>query len=364
MVVNYNNAHNGLRYNCSHSLACYGEPECQSLSGKRLDALVAEQVLAALQPAALELHLAAAADLEQQRQQLHQHWQQRLERATYEAERAARQYHAVEPENRLVARELERRWNEALGEQQRLQREYEQFCAARPARLSAAEREQVRQLAEDIPALWSSPTTTAADRQRLVRLLIEQVEVTVEGQSERVRVSIRWSGGDVSHHELVRSVRSYAQLSDYGRLWERIDALRGEGKSMAAVAAALNAEGFRPPKGAERFSGGMVGGLLTRQCAGPGGSRGESVSGALRAGEWLLGELARYLGMPAATLHHWVRAGWVRARKLSVPGGFWAVWATGAERRRLGRLRRYQQAHPNQAIPAGLKRPGSVKRRK
>jgi membrane fusion protein (multidrug efflux system) len=67
-VVNYNNARNGLRYNCHRALTCYGEPECQSLSGRRLDEFVAEQVLAALQPAALELHLAAAADLEQQRQ--------------------------------------------------------------------------------------------------------------------------------------------------------------------------------------------------------------------------------------------------------------------------------------------------------
>jgi DNA invertase Pin-like site-specific DNA recombinase len=90
MVVNYHNAKNGLRYNCHRALVCYGEPECQSLSGARLDALVAQQVLAALQPAALELHLAAMAEGEKQRQSLHRHWQQKLERATYQVERAAR----------------------------------------------------------------------------------------------------------------------------------------------------------------------------------------------------------------------------------------------------------------------------------
>ena len=66
--------------------------------------------------------------------------------------------------------------------------------------------------------------------------------------------------------------------------------------------------------------------------------------------------------MPAATLHHWRRAGWVRARKLAVPGGLWAVWATGAERKRLQRLRRYQQASPNQEIPEELKTPLPTKR--
>jgi len=363
MVVNYNNAKNGLRYNCNHALACYGEPECQSLSGTRLDAFVAEQVLAALQPAALDLHLAAAEDVEKQRQSLHQHWQQKLERAGYEAERAARQYGAAEPENRLVARELERRWEEALHEQRRLQQEHEQFCAQRPAQLAAAQRQQIRQLAQDIPELWSAESTTAVDRQQLVRLLIERIVVTVQGQSEQVKLAITWSGGFGSEHAFVRSVRSYAQLVDYPRLCARIEALRGQGKSMAEVAASLNAEGFLPPRRVTRFSGGMVAGLLARKYAQAGASHGRRLAKALRKGEWLLGDLARHLGMSPATLHHWRKAGWLRARKLSVVGGLWAIWATGPERRRLARLRRHQQTKPNQEIPEELKTPASTNRR-
>jgi DNA invertase Pin-like site-specific DNA recombinase len=362
MVVNYNNAHNGLRYNCHRSLVCYGEPACQSLSGKRLDAFVTQQVLAALQPAALELHLAAAADVEQQRQLLHQNWQQQLERARYEAQRAFRQYQAVEPENRLVARELERRWETALQEQARLEQDYQQFCAARPAKLSAAEREQIRQLAEHVPQLWSADSTTAADRQRLVRLLIEQIEVTVQGDSERVRLAITWSGGFTSQQELVRSVQRYEQLVEYPRLCARMEELRSEGKSMDAVAACLNAEGFHPPKRVERFTGPMVAGFLARKYEKAGEAYGRRVAEALRKGEWLLGELARHLGMPQATLHHWRKLGWVRARKLAVAGGLWAIWASGAERRRLSRLRRYQQSKPNQRIPEALTTPQAAKK--
>jgi DNA invertase Pin-like site-specific DNA recombinase len=359
MVVNYNNANNGLRYNCHRALVCYGEPECQSLSGQRLDALVARQVLQALEPAALELHLAAVEDQEQQRQRLHQHWQQKLERAGYEVQRAARQYGQVEPENRLVARELERRWEEALREQGRLEQEYEQFWDERPARLSAAQQEQIRQLARDIPQIWEAESTTAADRQRLVRMLIERIVVGVQGQSEQVKVAITWSGGFVSEHQLVRTVRSYQQLSDYPRLCERMEALRAEGKSMEEVAEVLNAEGFRPPKCVERFTGGMVAGFLARKYAKAGEDHGARVATVLSKGEWLLGDLARHLGMPPATLHHWRKAGWVRARKLPVAGGLWAIVATGAERRRLSRLRRHQQRKPNQEIPKELTTPAT-----
>ena len=92
----------------------YAEPRCQSLAGGALDELVAGQVLSALEPAALELSLRAVADAERERGRSAHQWEQRLERARHDAERAARQYHAAEPENRLVARELERRWEQAL----------------------------------------------------------------------------------------------------------------------------------------------------------------------------------------------------------------------------------------------------------
>src|SRR5689334_5317979 len=170
MMVGYGGRGSRLRYSCGRAAVEYAEPLCQGLAGGVLDDLVAVQVLAALEPAALELSLAAADDLQRQRQQLHQHWQQQRERAGYQAERARRQYDAAEPENRLVARELERRWEEALKEQRRLEEEYARFGRNQPAGLSACEREQIRSLARDLPALWYAATTTAADRQRIVRL--------------------------------------------------------------------------------------------------------------------------------------------------------------------------------------------------
>jgi DNA invertase Pin-like site-specific DNA recombinase len=355
LMVNYNDHGRSLRYCCSRSLTSYGEMECQTLSGRRLDALVAQQVLEVLQPAALELHLAAADDIEQQRKLLHQNWQQQLQRADYAAELASRQYQSVDPENRLVAAALERRWEEALRAQSRLRAEYEQFCQSQPARLTDSERQQIRQLAQDIPALWHAETTTAEDRKRLVRILIDKIEVDVQGKTEQVKVAIHWSGGSVSRHDLVRTVQRYEQLADYPRLCARIDELRQEGKSMAEVAVCLNAEGFHPPKRVERFTEGMVSGFWTRKCSKGSGRKG--LACLLEKGEWLLGDLARHLGVPQVTLHRWRKGGWVRARKLEDSGGHWAIWASGPERRRLGQLRQYQQKYPNQSIPPGLTTP-------
>ena len=129
MRVAYHAKGTPVYYRCQTRSLEYGEPFCQSLAGGSLEALVTEEVLQALEPATLELSLQAVADLERERQRLDRHWQQRLERARIEAERAARQYHAVEPENRLVARELERRWEQALREQRDLEEQYDRFQA-------------------------------------------------------------------------------------------------------------------------------------------------------------------------------------------------------------------------------------------
>ena len=357
LMVSYGGRASRLRYSCSRARVEYAEPLCQSLAGRVLDDLMATQVLAALEPAALELSLAAADDVQHERARLHRNWQQQVERARYEAGRARRQYDAVEPENRLVVRELERRWEEALQEQRRLEEEYARFRGRQPEGLSAAEREQIRALARDLPALWQAPTTTAADRQRIVRLLVEEVIVTVRGESERVDVTIRWAGGFSSGHELVRPVQRYRQMADYGKLLKRIDELRKAGRTLAEVAEHLNREGFHPPKRSALFTKGILAGLLAQR--GRKGPRPRAVAerGVLGEHEWLLTDLARKLEMPQATLHRWVRAGWVHARKLSTPGGHWVIWADADELERMAHLRTCPRGWSEEPVLARLTKP-------
>lgn len=357
LMVSYSGPASGLRYQCSRAAIEYAAPLCQGLAGRPLDELVSAEVLAALEPARLELSLAAADDLEQERARLHQVRQQEVERACYEVERARRQYDAVEPENRLVARELERRWEAALKEQRRLEEDYTRFCRSQPAEVSAEERVQIRALAQDLPALWQASGTTAADRQRIVRLLVEEVVVAVQGDSERVEVTIGWVGGDRSRHELVRPVRRYEQLADYPRLLNRISELRKSGLTLAEVALRLNEEGFRPPKRSKIFKKGIVANLVAKARRNGPRPRALADGQLLENQEWLVSDLARHVGMPQATLHRWIRVGWVHARKLPTPGGHWAIWADAEELERMTQLRTCPRGWSEEPVLAELTKP-------
>lgn len=226
-----------------------------------------------LEPAALELSLPAAGQIQEERERLHGHWRHRLERSGYEADRAARQYHAVEPENRLVARELERRWEESLQAQRQLEEDYRRFQAEQPRELSSKNQDTVRALASDIPALWKLPTTTAADRQSIVRHLVEKVVVLVQNDTEYVDVTIHWMGGMTSQHALIRPVGRYEQLRDYDRLMERIMGLRKQGRTSREIAEQLTREGWRTPRARKVFPSHMVRRLISRRGSGGSASR-------------------------------------------------------------------------------------------
>lgn len=230
MSAQYPNGGRFQRYNCSRLAVNYGAPICQSLSGTALDALVAGLMLRALAPTALEVSLQLAEDLELERNALHRQWRQRLERAHYEAERARRQYDAVEPENRLVVRTLEQHWEAALADELRLQAEHERFLAEQPLPLTVDQRAMIERLASDIPTLWAAPSTTPADRQAIARLMLERVIVTVQGESEVVLVECHWAGGTRTRHELRRPVARLTQLSDHAALLTRIRDLRAGGQ--------------------------------------------------------------------------------------------------------------------------------------
>ena len=353
----YSGKANRLRYMCTRAMIDYGEAVCISLSGAFLDHFVAAQLLAMLQPASLELSLVAEHTLRAERTQLEKHWQQRLERARYSADRAARQYHATEPENRLVGRELERQWEEALSHEQQEQEAYARFCRDQPTELTSPERDAIRRLAQDLPGLWNGPETTSQDRQEIVRVLLEQVTVEVQGDSEQVDVTLHWAGGVQSQHRVIRPVARYEQLSTYPQLLARIEQLRHDGMSCARIAEHLNREGFYPPKRTTQFNGGMVARLLSR--GGLNGPRPRAMieSGVLEPHEYWLSDLARKLTIPRITLYKWQSVGWVHSRKVSDALGRLALWADDEELERLRQLRSYKRQWPTPRYPATLTTP-------
>lgn len=326
-------------YDCTRQRGNYGGPLCQHVAGPCLDAFVSEQVLAALAPAALELSLAASEHVEQERASLAQLWQQRRERAAYEAERAARQYHAVEPENRLVARTLERAWEEKLAARQQLEEESHRVLREQPRVLTELEREAIRQLAADIPALWAAPMTTATDRKEIVRQVVEQVEVDAQGKSEQARVRITWAGGSQTEGLVVRPIARYADRSNYAPLCARVRGLTLAGWSAPAIASQLDADGYPPVRNGRRWSAQSV--LALRRHAGLGGQhhRGQSWE-ALGPDEWWAAELARTLPVPRSCLFAWIQRGQVQARQETRGLRRWIVWADAQE---VERLRQYHR---------------------
>jgi DNA invertase Pin-like site-specific DNA recombinase len=358
MYVRYGRADRRPSYICSTLRSDYGLPLCQAVTAAEVEAWMAEQVLEVLQPAALEASLGATAEVEQRRRDGLRHWEQRLERARYEADRAARQYQACEPENRLVARTLERRWEEALRAVQQLEADFDRFVRSQPRLLGAAERERIRRLAGEVPALWRAPTTTPADRRQVVRLLVDRAVLTVAPGDDRVAVRVEWAGGAVQERTIHRAVQGYRNQQSWSALAARLSELHGRGEAPKAIAAILDREGFRPPKRASGFSAGMVRRLLHELGLRPRVPRSSASAAVLAPDEWWLHDLARALGLSPHTLHGWRREGWLRARQFGGRGGPWAVWADRSELDRLRALKECPRTWPYRERLAELRVPG------
>jgi DNA invertase Pin-like site-specific DNA recombinase len=169
--------------------------ECLNLRCDLLDAAVAEEVLKALQPAELELALAALAELESRDQALGRQWQMRIERAEYEAALAERRYLEVDPSQRLVASTLERRWNDALLQLEDLKKQAAELQRQEARVATPEQKAKVLALARDLPRLWHAPTTQAKDRKRMLRLLLKDITVEKLSPLQQLQVHIRWQGG-------------------------------------------------------------------------------------------------------------------------------------------------------------------------
>jgi DNA invertase Pin-like site-specific DNA recombinase len=226
-------------YVCEHLRKRYAAPRCQTFTIAHVDRAVEAAFLEVVEPARIEATLAAFAQLEHQRLALEQLWQQRLERARYEVERTQRQYNRVEPENRLVARELETQWNRALHTLHALEQEYAREQARALAPLSAADRTLIEQVVTDLPRVWHAPTTTPADRKRMLRCLIREVSLDSFSAPGQTRLHLHWqtggmttltvhrpTSGDVHRLDstLVARIREFARTQPDDRIAEILNA--------------------------------------------------------------------------------------------------------------------------------------------
>jgi hypothetical protein len=245
MLSRYGSPGQSPLYLCSRPRIETDAQPCQRVWGKALDIEIEQVILAALAPDQIAIALAAHEKAEQEHLILHRQWTLRLERLHYACERAGRQYDRVEPENRLVARALERAWEEKLVEREQVERDYAAWQQQQGQSALPMDKVDLMTLAEHLPTLWSSPTTTAKDKKEIIRLLISHVIVEQDREPGKTWFQVNWQTGAISHHSDSRPVSTYEQAADKERLQQRMRQLAAAHHSAREMAHLLNEEGFR-----------------------------------------------------------------------------------------------------------------------
>jgi len=239
------------RYQCAELARRLGEPMCASLHGRAIDEVVVGAFFEALQPAQLDALAAVLAGQQAEQERLARQWRERLQRARYEAQLAERQYQVVDPANRLVAAELERRWETKLQELRTAEEEQHRFQSQQgKVALTPDLRRQLEHICQELPPLWNSGSLAVTHQKQLLRCLISRV-ILQRTAPDRVEVKIVW----ISGHYTVLSARvpiiHGEQITGYATLVKRIQELVQAGhESDQQIAAQLAAEGFHSARSA------------------------------------------------------------------------------------------------------------------
>jgi hypothetical protein len=319
-----------------------GSPRCQQVRALSVDAQIEHVMFEALSPEQIALAVAAVGELESQAKLLDQQWRLKCERARYDVERARRQYDEVEPENRLVARSLERAWEQKLRQQEAVDQAYQTWQREQAGPISTTERAEVLRLAKDFSRVWQ--VANAIERKRIVRLVIR--DVTLDQLRDRGLVSMRitWQTGATSEHQVQRRVQSYEICVSAPLLERRLRDLARAGKFDREIAAILNQEHIMPARGVLFQSGNVH--LLRKRF----GIRTAKINGIednparWPDGTYSVQGTADALGVTTQTIFKWLRRGHLTGTQLRV-GQPWKIKLTPEKIRTLrNRVRRINRS--------------------
>lgn len=316
-------------YHCSGKDIVQGRGVyCLNVGGIQIDQAVSEAFLKALTPAAVEATEQAVRQLEADHDAALSQWRLAVERARYEAERAERQYRAVEPENRLVARGLETEWEKRLRDLATAEAELERRQQQRPRALSPQERSRLRTLGSDLRKVWTAPTTTDRDRKELLRTLLEEVIVAVYRSEHRAHLTLRWRGGELTEIDLPlprSQPRGRRTSEDTLSLLPRLAALYPD----EVIAGILNRQGRKTASG-ERFTAVHVGALRRYR----GIPRFQPPAQPAQGDVVCIRKAAQILGMNTSTIHRWLAEGFIAGEQIT-PGAPWQIRITDELRTRI-----------------------------
>ena len=320
---------NTQRYACRGGFSAKAADNCIGFGGMRVDRMVAQEVLDRLQPLGIEAALTAAEVRNEHDYEKRQHLENAIHQAQYEAARARRQYDAIDPDNRLVASELERRWNEKLVQLRDLEVQLENLKQTPQApELSAEDRARLMTLGKDLTKAWNSPGASVETRKRIIRLLVK--EIIVDVADDTLELIIHWHGGD--HTRLTVKKNKIGQTR-----WtveaDVVDLVRALARQLpdAAIAAVLNRSGKRTAHGASWTRTHVCG--LRKTNGIPVYREGERAE----RGEVTLDEAADILRVSRTTAYRMVRSGALPARQ-QCGGAPWIIQLSDLRQDNVGRV--------------------------
>ena len=304
-----------VRYNCRGAHINHGTRPCIAFGGLRIDAAVSTEILRHLAPLGVEAALEAITTREEENSETRRQAELALTQARYEADLARRQYDAVDPVNRLVAAELERRWNDRLADVQRQEERLAAMTASRPETLGAGEKDRLMALGADLETAWSHPGATAETRKRILRAVLEEIVATLT--EERIELVIHWRGGDHTRLAVPRNRTGQHRWSSDADVRELIRVLARQ-QVDGAIAATLNRLGKRTGRG-NPWTEARVRSFRSQHRV-PVHRPGEMAE----RGELTLEETARRLGVSRMTVLRLISAGTLTAIQIC-KGAPWAI---------------------------------------
>jgi hypothetical protein len=321
------------RYVCARAKQLYGgEKGCQSLGGRKLENRVLEEMFAVLEPAALAATAQALTDAEWAHAATLRGFELSVERTRYEADRARRQYDAVEPENRLVARTLERALEAKLATQRQAEQDLLAAQARRPVQLTDDELAWLSHAGADVRAVFTAPSTTFRERKQLLRAVVSEVVITVDTATRTAALRIIWQGGasteltmpltrtgghfratDEDTVELVRRLAAHYDDTTIALILSRQHRRTGTGlpftkSRVHSLRVSRGIPAYRPP-----------------ETVAPDGDDAVVVS---------IAEAERLLGVGKVTIYRWLRNGFITGEQLTA-GAPWRIRIDQAVRDRV-----------------------------
>jgi DNA invertase Pin-like site-specific DNA recombinase len=320
--THYSGRNSAPGYHCSGEHLVEGRGSyCLNIGGVQIDEAVARAFIAALEPAKIAAMLAAAEQLEMDRASALKHWRLALEQASYAANLAERRYRAVDPDNRLVARGLERAWEESLAALEAAKVQLARREQEHPRMLSAEERDRLDVIGPDLAAVWYAATTTPRDRKELLRALLEEVIVKVERDKSAAHLTLRWKGGMLSEIDLALPRKRQATVRTDENTVALVRRLAVHYPD-TVIAGILNRQGRKTARGL-RFEGNRVGSLRTHwniPCFVP---KTDAAEGELLT----IKRAAIALGVAPSTIHRLLNDGIIAGEQIT-PGAPWRIRLT------------------------------------